>query len=1191
MVTTCSPHRSAGGTLHFPSPTHPDAASALRSLRRSLSRSPSSSRFNLVSPVSTPSPKSPRSPSPLSPRPQPESVALFSTTPAGSPSPSLLAVPYPPSAKINRSSLRRANPMRSLPRARTSPNSPARRPLALSRDDGNGTPSSPAGVNKHRAARSVSPVEKHKSEKDSRGLSLSIATENMGPNYALSRMEKSSQASSAASSGTSSPLKRSDGIMNLDQASLGSPVAKRRSLHGVNFGDDFNVFELGPSVTSSPVDSRNDAATQAISSAASQVSPLFTSMPKRSSSLRKSTLQQRHIEKPSFPRRGNADLAMDFNGGNSTPRNKHHRMSVENYLPPMARDSPFASQGGLPNASAHPLPPGENGSQGMVHPHPLSRTLTQSSSGSFDDLLDDSPTRAPLHHVDPPKVVDFSKSLPLVATRPFVREQREQSSSTESSYMTPHNYKSVKPLPAAFMSTGLISKRNRNPEQPQAAVGVKAMPDTPCKRPTSMFDPLPMPGPGNGVAKAKQVRHEFGTPSTPFNPHSMKPPAHSFGKGVSVFGSNLRDGRGSRRSSFASIDGNDNAPSPTGKTDSQSTDYDLPPTPTKHAMVPEIAPFTTTPFSSQRGQKIEGRVGSARRHSLPQDQCCKLPLIGNTFDLDGDGDSTMDESPLSLSRARRALEPSSPQLLHHHNGISPSPASRKPLASSRSEEGAKLSSSASPLEKVDLSIRLSPRTPRESFVPPDPSGLSISGQAHAHDAPNTQPAHDGSSSVSSFSFPPATPTASRGHHSWPRGRRPSVTPIHGLGTTSDVDSSLSSRFEKVELIGTGEFSQVYRVTQAAEPITLRSYFPSNIGHPGRISQTPLATPMTDRVFAVKKTRHPYVGTRDRFRKRQEAEILESLGRADHVVHLIDSWEDKNHLYIQTEFCEEGSLDLFLAQVGRKARLDDFRIWKILLETCMGLKHVHDAGFIHLDLKPANILITFEGVLKIGDFGMATCWPAAPGIEGEGDREYIGPEILMGQFDKPADIFALGLIMLEIAGNVELPDNGPSWQKLRSGDMSDVPSLTWSSGSRIFRDSSGNPLSPPESFDDFYSSEAWSDEFTNSSTHLIYPQKSPSVDGPPFSNNESIYAKGLSRQGELLCPPPFMRDSGHEQALDRVVRWMISPSPVDRPVVGQILDSIGARWAETRRRAGATVFEGNWGPADDVLALDAEMVDV
>ena len=97
--------------------------------------------------------------------------------------------------------------------------------------------------------------------------------------------------------------------------------------------------------------------------------------------------------------------------------------------------------------------------------------------------------------------------------------------------------------------------------------------------------------------------------------------------------------------------------------------------------------------------------------------------------------------------------------------------------------------------------------------------------------------------------------------------------------------------------------------------------------------------------------------------------------------------------------------------------------------------------------------------------MATEWPAPAGIEGESDCEYIDPEILMG---KLADVFALGLIMLEIAGNVELPDNGPSWQKLRTGDMSDVSSLTWSDrGSTVFWDQSGNLLSRENSIEDFY----------------------------------------------------------------------------------------------------------------------------
>lgn len=213
--------------------------------------------------------------------------------------------------------------------------------------------------------------------------------------------------------------------------------------------------------------------------------------------------------------------------------------------------------------------------------------------------------------------------------------------------------------------------------------------------------------------------------------------------------------------------------------------------------------------------------------------------------------------------------------------------------------------------------------------------------------------------------------------------------------------------------------------------------------------------------------------------------------------------------------------------------------------------------------------------------MATDWPAQPGIDGEGDREYIGPEILRGQFDKPGDVFALGLIMLEIAGNVMLPDNGASWQRLRTGDMSDVPSLTWSSDtSNVLRDSSGKPLSEDESIEDFYGSDSGDNSF--GSPNFLRHNRVKQIKNGPFL---------LHRSGELAQPPAFMIDSNDPEALDNLVRWMISPQATDRPVVDQILRTTGVQWAETRRRAGATIFEGNWGPADEVLADDAEMIDV
>ena len=107
----------------------------------------------------------------------------------------------------------------------------------------------------------------------------------------------------------------------------------------------------------------------------------------------------------------------------------------------------------------------------------------------------------------------------------------------------------------------------------------------------------------------------------------------------------------------------------------------------------------------------------------------------------------------------------------------------------------------------------------------------------------------------------------------------------------------------------------------------------------------------------------------------------------------------------------------------------------MAELASGLRFIHDANVIHLALKPANIFLTGEGRLKIGDFGMASVWPrpippgethlipgAKPiGFEREGDKLYLAPEVLQGRYGKAADVFSLGMTMLETASNIVVPD--------------------------------------------------------------------------------------------------------------------------------------------------------------------------
>ena len=1048
-------------------------------------------------------------------------------------------------------------------RTRTSPKSPTKRALTDLSDGGN---SSPMPLRKRS---STEADRENMMQFDSVGDDKENTTSSQEDNSEL----KSTRAEKRRSGGfmmndviPMSPMKRSEGSMMTGQSGFESPSAKRRSVHAPSM--DFSIFDSESLQDGSFTEPRAQDDNDWFRQASPLLATRFLTIPRRSSSLRKSTLQQRQMDRPSIfklPHMAELDGAW-FASTPAANEKKGLRMSLDNHLPAMQRESPFSSQASLLNASVHPVVPAQK-PQPQTYRHPLSRTMTQSSS--TPSAPDDSPTHEPIHRPDRPKSHDFSKSLPIGALRPANNTADTDSNeySSQASFATPANYKTAKPLPAAFMSTGLISKKNRNVEAPDAGLPKAHMPDTPCKRQSIIFADNTKHVPVKPLL-AKNPKHIFGTPSTPAEGHQFtKPSPFHFAKSISIFGSRSTKNSLMRKASFASIESDDKAvsQSPTGKGDSQSTDSDYPPTPTKHTMSESarnisvspsphnITSFSTTPFGT-------GSIQAPRFSSK------LLPIQASPASVDGDSDSVMEDSPSANLRPKSSLKAfcgsssSFTQTRVLKNLNSPTPLSRNSIAipalHSPALERTKLALlPVSP--RVDRFDRTSPHTPQESIFPPDPSGLSISGKWE-------RPGSGQGSSV------PATPTGPKEY--FPNfSNRPSLN--LASADIADVDSSLTSRFEKVDLTGAGEFSQVYRVSQPPETSPFHKIYSMAVSRSDSRSSLP------ERVFAVKKSRYPYAGAKDRQRKIHEVDVLKALGHSDHILSFVDSWEDNSHLYIQTEFCEEGTLDVFLAQVGVKARLDDFRIWKILLELSLGLKHIHDSGFIHLDLKPANVLITFEGVMKIGDFGMAARWPAKAGIEGEGDREYIGPEILMGKYDKPADIFALGLILLETAGNVELPDNGVSWQKLRNGDMSDVPSLTWSSeASNIFRDSTGNPVSDEPSFNE-------DDNMDMQDVEVVHSNN------PDQGHSRQGKAIHLARSGELTQPPAFMVDANNEQALDRIVRWMISPNPTDRPLAGELLQTEGVSFAQVRRRAGATVFEGNWGPADEVLAEDAEMIDV
>ena len=95
----------------------------------------------------------------------------------------------------------------------------------------------------------------------------------------------------------------------------------------------------------------------------------------------------------------------------------------------------------------------------------------------------------------------------------------------------------------------------------------------------------------------------------------------------------------------------------------------------------------------------------------------------------------------------------------------------------------------------------------------------------------------------------------------------------------------------------------------------------------------------------------------------------------------------------------------------------------------GLAHMHQSGFMHLDFKPENILVTRNGAVRLIDFDTALPLPDKPvrPAQNPGTPAYMAPEQLQRQpLDGRADIFAFGVAAYEILANKKpFPGDSPA----------------------------------------------------------------------------------------------------------------------------------------------------------------------
>jgi serine/threonine-protein kinase len=211
---------------------------------------------------------------------------------------------------------------------------------------------------------------------------------------------------------------------------------------------------------------------------------------------------------------------------------------------------------------------------------------------------------------------------------------------------------------------------------------------------------------------------------------------------------------------------------------------------------------------------------------------------------------------------------------------------------------------------------------------------------------------------------------------------------------------LDGRFRLLDEIGRGGMATVYRA--------------EDLESGGRIVAVKVPLPMFS----------SGVGSWSMFER--EAEIL---ARLDHpgVARLLASARRPRQSYLVTEYVPGCTL----AQVlGRRRPLREREAVEIGRRLCEAVEHVHARGIVHYDIKPANVLISADGTIKLIDFGLAheavpsRFWSARPAAIASAD--YAAPEQIRRQRGRRSvDIYALGAVLYELlTGRPPFPGDDP-----------------------------------------------------------------------------------------------------------------------------------------------------------------------
>jgi serine/threonine-protein kinase len=195
------------------------------------------------------------------------------------------------------------------------------------------------------------------------------------------------------------------------------------------------------------------------------------------------------------------------------------------------------------------------------------------------------------------------------------------------------------------------------------------------------------------------------------------------------------------------------------------------------------------------------------------------------------------------------------------------------------------------------------------------------------------------------------------------------------------------------------------------------FYPQELLNSGGMADIWLVTDERSKPFALRRLKDNFrfnILARRRFL--HGCEVLAQLNDADHIVGYVEHGKLGKTLFLLMDYVEAENLKVLFA---RHDEVLTENVAQILIDMAQGLNAVHEAGYMHLDFKPENVLVTRNGAVRLIDFDMALPIPEKPKklSKNPGTPGYMAPEQLQRlPVDARADIFAYGVAAYELMTN-------------------------------------------------------------------------------------------------------------------------------------------------------------------------------